>query len=74
MLDTFPQPTPGARILTRSEENGLGYYRTLREAFKAATADVTIWKIAYCYDNYQNRARLVRSGDTWTNQPINFFS
>lgn len=45
-------------IQTRSETNGLRFFKTADEAIEAAEQDPTIWKISYSFD--EKRIRLVK--------------
>jgi len=46
---------------TRSEENGIAHYPTLKAAREIARIDQTIWKISFSVG--EERVRLVRYGD-----------
>ena len=55
-------------IQTRSEENGLHYFKTLKEAFAHADVDITVWKVSFHLEGDGNaspgeRVRLVRDED-----------
>lgn len=54
---------------TRSEENGLEWYDTLREAINAATKDGSIWKISFQSISGE-RIRLVRSSTPDAEFPV----
>lgn len=45
---------------TRSEENGIVFYSTMKDATDAAAKDGTIWKISF-WSASKERIRLVRS-------------
>lgn len=56
-------------VQTRSEENGLKFYSTLTDAFRASMLDSTIWKISFnAWDG--TRVRLVRTSDGWVYEDI----
>lgn len=46
-------------IQTRSEENGLKFHQSVREAFEHAKKDKTVWKVSFTVDGEQ--VRLIRS-------------
>jgi len=45
-------------VQTRSEENGLKFFKTVKEAFEEANKDKTVWKISFSVG--EERVRLVR--------------
>jgi hypothetical protein len=45
-------------VQTRSEENGLKFFKTIKEAVKEAEKDITVWKISFSIG--KERVRLVR--------------
>lgn len=56
-------------VQTRSEENGLKFYSTLTDAFRAAQIDTSVWKISFnAYDG--TRVRLVRTSEGWIYEDI----
>lgn len=51
-------------VQTRSEENGLQHFQTVKEAFDHSVADHTVWKISFNVGN--ERVRFISNGDrTW---------
>lgn len=57
-------------IQTRSEMNGLRFYRTLESAFADALYDKTVWKISFNAED-GSRIRLIRTPDGWIYEDIN---
>lgn len=56
-------------VQTRSEENGLRQFDTIKEAFDHSLEDPTVWKISFTYR--QERVRLISNGDgSWIYEPI----
>lgn len=51
-------------IQTRSEETGLCYYTTLKEAVQKADRDPTVWKISFSIASGE-RVRLLRREPTF---------
>jgi hypothetical protein len=52
------------RVQTRSEDTGLEYFTTVKEAFDyAVRKNRSVWKISF--DVHGERVRLVREGDHW---------
>ena len=52
-------------VQTRSEENGLRAFTTLKVALKESEIDLTIWKISFTFNG--DRVILERTDDnTWT--------
>jgi len=56
---------------TRSEENGIKYFKTLDDAFQHAQEDLSVWKISF--KEKDQRIRLVRESDSncWSYDSIN---
>lgn len=52
-------------VQTRSEENGLAEFSTLKEAFVYASKDQSIWKISFTIDTGE-RVRLVSQENSRT--------
>ena len=51
-------------VQTRSEENGLHAFATLKAALKESEVDLTIWKISFTFNG--DRVILERTiDDTW---------
>jgi hypothetical protein len=47
----------------RSEETGMSYAKTLREALRMTEEDETIWKLSFLSES-EDHIRLVRMGNT----------
>jgi len=56
-------------IQTRSEENGTGYYSSLRMAMEAYSNDPTIWKISFSIPSGE-RIRLVMRNGQFVYEPL----
>ena len=57
-------------IQTRNEAGELKFFQTLREARDEAMRDKTVWKISFSLG--EERVRLVRYGEAWMYEPIEF--
>lgn len=59
------------KFQTRSEENGLTYFSTLKEAIEAWKNDPSVWKISFVLETGE-RVRLVYDidFDKWVYEPI----
>lgn len=53
----------------RSEETGIRYFPTLKQAYEDAHTDTTVWKISFDTKNGE-RVRLVRHDGHFVYQPI----
>ena len=62
-------PKKYMEIQTRSEMNGLKFYKSLSYAFRAAKHDPTIWKISFNAED-GSRIRLVRTSQGWVYEDI----
>lgn len=56
-------------VQTRSEENGLKFFRTLQEATDHAKKDLTVWKISFQSETGE-RVRLVKRGGEFVYEPM----
>lgn len=72
MADEKPRP-----VQTRSERNGIAHHETLKDAFRAANYDPTIWKVSFPLQTGE-RVRLVKitddDGAGWIFEPIMEFT
>jgi hypothetical protein len=50
-------------VQTRSEETGLKFHKTIREALDYAEKDKTVWKISF--SSGKERVRLVKDNEDW---------
>jgi len=60
---------PNENYQTRSEENGIVFFETMKEALDAALIDGSIWKISF-WSASQERIRLVRSSVPEAELPV----
>jgi len=56
-------------IQTRSEETGIKWFETVKEAFDKAEKDKTIWKISFSMNDEQVRF-VRRTNNSWVFEPI----
>ena len=56
-------------IQVRSDETGMRYFETFKEAFEYAEKDKTVWKISW-WDTDKVKVRMIRHGDFWNYEPI----
>ena len=52
---------------TRSEETGMQFHRSLQEAFDAAAADPTIWKVSW---EGNRLVRVLDEPDNWRSESM----
>ena len=65
----MPQSVGTYEVQLRSEETGLHFAQSFREAVEMIITDVTIWKLSFTYHGQDHRLVRQDSG-VWENRPI----